>query len=51
LFPCNQEAVHLAEEFGFVPVRRLTRMALFNGPVQPVPDQAEVFAIAGFELG
>jgi RimJ/RimL family protein N-acetyltransferase len=51
LFPCNQEAVHLAEEFGFVPVRRLTRMALFNGPPQPAPDQAEVFAIAGFELG
>jgi GNAT superfamily N-acetyltransferase len=51
LFPNNMEAVRIAEEFGFVPVRRLTRMALFNGPAQAIPDQAEVFAIAGFELG
>jgi GNAT superfamily N-acetyltransferase len=51
LFPSNQEAVRLAEEFEFVPVRRLMRMALFNSPAQPTPNQAEVFAIAGFELG
>jgi GNAT superfamily N-acetyltransferase len=51
LFPSNKEAVRMAEEFGFVPVRRLMRMAFFNGPAQPTPNQGEVFAIAGFELG
>jgi GNAT superfamily N-acetyltransferase len=51
LFPANQEAVAIAEEFGFAPVRRLVRMALARIPAQPASPPAEVFAIAGFELG
>jgi GNAT superfamily N-acetyltransferase len=51
LFPSNKEAVRIAEEFGFVPVRRLMRMALFNSPARPTANQAEIVAIAGFELG
>lgn len=51
LFPANQEAVRIAQEFGFIPVRRLLRMALSRTPVRPISNQSEVFAIAGFELG
>jgi GNAT superfamily N-acetyltransferase len=51
LFPANREAVRIAEEFGFAPVRRLVRMVLSNTPARSIPERAEVFAIAGFELG
>jgi len=51
LFPANKEAVTIAQEFGFVPVRRLVRMALRRPGARPIANQAEVFAIAGFELG
>lgn len=51
LFPANQEAIRVAGEFGFVPARRLTRMTLSRFPSCPVSNHAEVFAIAGFELG
>jgi GNAT superfamily N-acetyltransferase len=51
LFPVNLEAVRIAREFGFAPVRRLVRMALFRTAARPITNQAEVFAIAGFELG
>jgi ribosomal protein S18 acetylase RimI-like enzyme len=51
LFPTNKEAVSIAQEFGFAPVRRLVRMALSRSGACPIANQAEVFAIAGFELG
>jgi GNAT superfamily N-acetyltransferase len=51
LFPANQEAVRIAQEFGFVPVRRLMRMALSRNSSSPVSNHPEIFAIAGFELG
>jgi GNAT superfamily N-acetyltransferase len=51
LFPANEEAVAIAEEFGFAPVRRLVRMALSRTPARPASNRAEVFAIGGFELG
>jgi GNAT superfamily N-acetyltransferase len=51
LFPANKEAVRIAEEFGFSPVRRLTRMALSRASAHRIPNSADVFAIAGFELG
>jgi GNAT superfamily N-acetyltransferase len=51
LFPANREAVGIAQEFGFAPVRRLVRMVLSNTPARPISDRAEIFAIAGFELG
>jgi GNAT superfamily N-acetyltransferase len=51
LFPSNQEAVCVAREFGFFPVRRLLRMALYRGAARPVANHADIFAIAGFELG
>jgi GNAT superfamily N-acetyltransferase len=51
LFPANREAVSMAREFGFAPVRRLVRMVLSKTPVRSIPDRAEIFAIAGFELG
>jgi GNAT superfamily N-acetyltransferase len=51
LFPTNKEAVSIAQEFGFAPVRRLMRMALPRSGTCPIANQAEVFAIAGFELG
>jgi GNAT superfamily N-acetyltransferase len=51
LFPTNQDAVLLAQEFGFSPVRRLVRMALPLTSDCSIPNPAEVFAIAGFELG
>jgi len=51
LFPANKEAVTIAQHFGFVPVRHLVRMALHRSATRPVANPAEVFAIAGFELG
>lgn len=51
LFPANKEALTLAQEFGFVPVRRLVRMTLRRSGCRPILNQVEVFAIAGFELG
>lgn len=48
LFPANAPARELATEFGFQPVRRLTRMRL--GP--PIAERPGlVYATAGFELG
>jgi GNAT superfamily N-acetyltransferase len=51
LFPANKEAVRVAQEAGFVPVRRLVRMALSRVPGFAIPNHPSVFAIAGFELG
>ena len=52
LFPENDAAVEIAKEFGFAPVRRLTRMTLARGARGgSIPNHAEIFAIAGFELG
>jgi ribosomal protein S18 acetylase RimI-like enzyme len=51
LFPANKEAVRIAEEFGFSPVRRLTRMVLSGAGAHRISNSPEVFAIAGFELG
>jgi GNAT superfamily N-acetyltransferase len=44
----NREAARLASQYGFRPVRRLTRM--FHGPVTPA-DESLVFAIASFAYG
>ena len=51
LFPANKEAVRIAEEFGFSPVRRLTRMVLSHTGAHRIPTSPDVFAIGGFELG
>lgn len=52
LFSGNKAAVELARDFGFAPVRRLTRMALTReADVRAIRNHDEVFAIAGFELG
>jgi ribosomal protein S18 acetylase RimI-like enzyme len=51
LFPANKEAVRIAGEFGFSPVRRLTRMVLSRAGAHRISNSPEVFAIAGFELG
>lgn len=51
LFPHNQEAVQLAQEFGFTPVRTLVRMHRSQAGARAFLNPAEVFAIAGFELG
>ena len=51
LFPANKEAVRIAEEFGFSPVRRLTRMVLSHAGAHRIPTSPDVFAIGGFELG
>jgi GNAT superfamily N-acetyltransferase len=51
LLPGNQEAVRLAKEFGFVPVRHLVRMVRSNGAAPPLSNHTELFAIAGFEFG
>ena len=48
LLSANKKAIHLAQEFGFVPQRRLERMVLGNS--LPKNDEM-VYAIAGFELG
>jgi GNAT superfamily N-acetyltransferase len=49
LFPHHTQASQLAAEFGFRPVRRLTRMSL-NAPAPELPDP-RIYAIAGFEYG
>lgn len=52
LFPENEAAVEIAREFGFAPVRRLTRMTLARGArAGTIHNHADVFAIAGFEFG
>jgi len=53
ILPANGNALALAREFGFEPVRRLARMAL-AGVEDPPPlrnDDARVYAAAGFEFG
>ncbi len=51
--PGNQEAVHLAQQHGFLSLRRLTRMMRTLQPAAQVTasEGSLVFAIAGFELG
>jgi predicted GNAT family N-acyltransferase len=51
LFPANEEAVRIAKEFGFAPVRSLMRMVLTRNSGSPISNHCSVFAIAGFELG
>ena len=53
LLPANTEAVRLARAWGFVPLRRLVRMArrVLPGAAPVARDDAQVFAIAGFEYG
>ncbi len=53
LLPENQEAVNLARELGFKPVRRLMRMAMRGVSLDPAPaeDVGLVYAAAGFEYG
>jgi len=51
LLPENHEAVRLAEEFGFSPVRRLTRMTFGKTAKYVGSDPSNIFAIAGFEYG
>ncbi len=53
LFPSNADAVRLAKQYGFQPMRHLTRMALPCRPdVLPIlRNESSVFAIAGFEYG
>jgi hypothetical protein len=48
LLPANAEAVRMAKDLGFQPVRRLVRM--YRGRPVRARD-AMVFALAGFELG
>ena len=53
LLPVNTEAVRLAREFGFEPLRRLVRMVR-PGLTSAAPlehDDRRVYAIAGFEYG
>jgi GNAT superfamily N-acetyltransferase len=50
LLPNNTEAVRIASERGFQPLRKLVRMSI-PGP-RPFPhDDSQVYAIAGFEYG
>jgi len=49
LFPQHLHAPQIAAEFGFRPVRRLTRMSL-HAPAIALPDP-RIYAIAGFEYG
>ncbi|MFN7919956.1 MAG: GNAT family N-acetyltransferase [Bryobacteraceae bacterium] len=53
LFPDNSDAVQLAIDFGFQPVRQLTRMVAAVTPERTplLRHNASVFAIAGFEYG
>ena len=48
LLPANREAVAIAQELGFVPARKLTRMV--RGRELRGKDE-NVFAIGGFEFG
>ena len=48
LLPANRDAVAIAQNLGFVPVRRLTRMVW--GSELPVKEE-NIFAIRGFEFG
>jgi predicted GNAT family N-acyltransferase len=48
LLTTNQNAIDLAEEFGFAPQRRLERMVLGRSITK---NDQMVYAIAGFELG
>jgi GNAT superfamily N-acetyltransferase len=51
LLPSNPDAVKLAAELGFTPVRRLMRMSILReGPDVP-HDDTLVYAAAGFEYG
>jgi len=51
LFPDNVDAVSLAEESAFTPVRRLVRMVLSGDSISAPYSHKEQFAIAGFEFG
>jgi len=53
LLPENHNALNLAREFGFEPVRRLSRMSLAGAAGRPpfVHDDSLVYAVAGFEVG
>jgi GNAT superfamily N-acetyltransferase len=53
ILPVNGDAVTLAREFGFEPVRRLARMALTGVENPPAlhNDDTRVYAAAGFEFG
>jgi hypothetical protein len=51
LLPDNKDAIRLAREFGFVPVRHLLRMVRSNGSAPPLSNHTELFAIVGFEFG
>jgi GNAT superfamily N-acetyltransferase len=53
ILPANGDAVALAREFGFEPVRSLARMALAGVENPPAlgNDDARVYAAAGFEFG
>lgn len=53
ILPANRDAVALAREFGFEPVRRLARMALAGVENPPAlgSDDALMYAAAGFEFG
>lgn len=53
LLPANTEAVRLARDFGFEPLRHLVRMIRLGRPgATPLArDDARIFAIAGFEYG
>ncbi len=50
LLPANTDAVGLAQELGFTPLRRLVRMALAGS--KPIfQNYSRIFATAGFEYG
>jgi GNAT superfamily N-acetyltransferase len=53
LFVDNKDAVKLAREYGFHPVRHTTRMGLRCSPnaLPILRNESSVFAIAGFEYG
>jgi len=50
LLPDNAEAVRIASERGFQPLRKLVRMAI-SGAAPFQHDDSKIFAIAGFEYG
>jgi GNAT superfamily N-acetyltransferase len=51
LLPDNSDAVCLAREFGFAPVRQLVRMRLSGQSASLPHSYKEQFAISGFEFG